>query len=150
MAAALAIGVIGAGQVAQGHVAAYRANPSTRVAVSIDPALERAQALAQTCNAAVAASYEEVLAHGGLDAVSVCVPHDLHFPVVAEAATAAGVHMLMEKPIANTLDEADGIIERVERSGIRLMIGFVHRFRTEVRAGITPTATGMSRTAWLR
>lgn len=46
------------------------------LAVIVDPALERAQAFAQTSDAAVAASCEDVLAHGGLDAVCVCVPHD--------------------------------------------------------------------------
>jgi predicted dehydrogenase len=69
------------------------------------------------------------------------VPHDLHLPV-ARVAAAAGVHLLMEKPIANTLEEADAIIEAVEDAGVTLMMGFVHRFRTEVQAAQKLIAEG--------
>jgi predicted dehydrogenase len=72
-----------------------------------------------------------VLASGTVDAASACVPHNLHLDV-ARAAARAGVHLLMEKPIANTLEEADEMIAAVEDAGVTMMIGFVHRFRTEV------------------
>ena len=76
-----------------------------------------------------------------LDAISVCVPHHLHLPV-ARAAASAGVHILMEKPIANTIDEATEMLSLTEAAGVRMMICFVHRFRNEVQAARQLIATG--------
>lgn len=126
----LRVGLIGAGQVAERHAAAFAACPDASVAAVADPDRARGEALAASCDAAWFASAEELLL-AGVDAVVVCVPHDLHLPV-ALAAAEHGAHVLLEKPIANTLDEADAILTACERAGVRLMVGFVHRFRTEV------------------
>jgi predicted dehydrogenase len=72
-----------------------------------------------------------MLASEEVDAVCVCVPHDLHLEV-ARAAVGAGAHLLMEKPITTTLEDADVMIRAVEEAGLTMMIGFVHRFRNEV------------------
>lgn len=127
----LRIGIIGAGQAAALHAAAYAANPDARIVAVVDPDSQRADALASPHGATAYESYEEMFNDRVADAVSVCVPHHLHLPV-ANIAAEHGVHMLMEKPIANTLEEADQMIEAVQRSGVTMMIGFVHRFRTEV------------------
>jgi predicted dehydrogenase len=132
MATDLAVGVVGAGQVAERHVEAYQANPATRVVAVVDPVRSRADALAARCGATAFDTLEDALAAGALDAISVCVPHDLHLPV-ARLAAAARVHLLMEKPIATTLEDADAMIAVVEDAGVRMMLGFVHRFRTEVQ-----------------
>jgi predicted dehydrogenase len=68
-----------------------------------------------------------------LNAISVCVPHNLHLPVTRVAAS-AGVHMLMEKPIANTVDEATEMLSLTDAASLKMMICFVHRFRNEVQA----------------
>lgn len=127
----LKIGVIGAGQVAARHAAAYAANGDAAVTAVADTDLARAERLARQHGASAFSSYEELLAAGGVEAVSVCVPHDLHLPVTQVAAD-LGIHLLMEKPIANTLAEADEMIAAVDRAQVTMMIGFVHRFRTEV------------------
>jgi predicted dehydrogenase len=127
----LKVGVIGAGQVAIRHAAAYAANRDAVVVAVADTDADRAGELARQHRAEAYRSYEDLFAAGGVDAVSVCVPHHLHLPVTS-AATEAGVHLLMEKPIANTLAEADEMIVAAERAGVTMMIGFVHRFRTEV------------------
>jgi predicted dehydrogenase len=127
----LRVAVIGAGQVAVRHTESYAANPEATVVAVVDPLLERAEALAARVEATAHSSYPELLASGTIDAASVCVPHNLHLDI-ARAAAEAGVHLLMEKPIANTLEEADEMIAAVEDAGVTLMIGFVHRFRTEV------------------
>jgi predicted dehydrogenase len=125
----LRVGLIGAGQVAERHAAAFAACPEASVTAVADPDRARGERLAAECEARWLASAGELLA-SGVDAVVVCVPHDLHLEV-AVAAAERGAHILLEKPIANTLDEADAILAAVERAGVRLMIGFVHRFRTE-------------------
>lgn len=127
----LRVGIIGAGGVAEPHAAAYSANPDAHVVAIADPQLDRAEALAAHYGGTAHASYAELFASEAVDAVSVCVPHDLHLPVTVAAAD-AGVHLLMEKPISNTLSEADAMIAAVEGAGVTMMIGFVHRFRTEV------------------
>jgi predicted dehydrogenase len=137
----LAVAVIGAGQVAARHVEALVANPHAHVAAVVDPLEERAARLGASCAAPALGSYEELFATAELDAAVVCVPHDLHLPV-ARVAAAAGVHLLMEKPIANTLEEADAIAAAVEEAGVTLMMGFVHRFRTEVQAAHALVAEG--------
>lgn len=127
----LKIGVIGAGQVAARHAAAYAANPDAAVTAVADTDAARADGLARQHGALTFGSYGELLASGEVDAVSVCVPHDLH-PPVTQAAAELGIHLLMEKPIANTLAEADAMIAAADRANVTMMIGFVHRFRTEV------------------
>jgi predicted dehydrogenase len=127
----LRIGLVGAGQVAVRHAEAYAANPHAEVVAVVDPLLQRAESLASRYGAFAGTSYEDLLGSGTVDAISVCVPHDLHLPVTL-AASEAGVDMLMEKPISNTLEEADQMLAAVERAGVTMMIGFVHRFRTEV------------------
>ena len=125
------VGIVGAGQVAVRHAAAYGAHPDAAVVAVAEPLRERGEALAAAHRARWFASLDELLAAGGVDALSICVPHHVHRDAV-ERACHARVHVLLEKPIANTLEDADAILERAAAAGIVLMLGFVHRFRSEV------------------
>jgi predicted dehydrogenase len=71
--------------------------------------------------------YGELLSSDKLDAVSVCLPHHLHAPVAIEAAQ-AGLHVLIEKPLATTLAEADDMIAAADAAGVRLMVAENVRF----------------------
>jgi predicted dehydrogenase len=89
---------------------------------------EHARQSAQRWGAALATtSFEEVLHHPEVDAVHLCVPHDLHAPM-AIAAAQAGKHILTEKPIATTLEEADRMIDAAGRAGVLLMVSLNQRF----------------------
>lgn len=125
------VGIVGAGQVAVRHAVAYDAHPDATVLAVAEPLRERGEALAAAHEARWFASLDELLAAGGVDALSICVPHHLHRDAV-EQACAARVHVLLEKPIANTLEDADAILDATSAAGIVLMLGFVHRFRSEV------------------
>jgi predicted dehydrogenase len=127
----LRVAVVGAGQVAARHVDAFAAHADTSVVAVADPLLDRAEALASRTDGRAYADFEAMLDVEDVDAVCVCVPHDLHLDV-ARAAVAADAHLLMEKPIATTLDDADQMIALVGGAGLTMMIGFVHRFRQEV------------------
>lgn len=59
------------------------------------------------------------------------MPHDAHRAVACDAA-AHGVHILLEKPLSTNLADADAIVAGAEEAGVTLMVGFVHRFRTEL------------------
>ena len=75
----------------------------------------------------VATDYRQALDDPDVDAVAICLPHHLHAPV-AVAAAEAGKHVLCEKPIATTLQEADAMIAAAERAGVVLMIAENEQF----------------------
>jgi predicted dehydrogenase len=65
--------------------------------------------------------YDDVLADADIDAVSICTPHDLHAPI-SVAAAEAGKHVLVEKPIAMTIEDATRMIAAAERNGVKLYV----------------------------
>jgi predicted dehydrogenase len=71
--------------------------------------------------------YRQLLARAEVDALSICTPHDLHAEM-AIAAAEAGKHILVEKPLARTLDEADAMIDAAEKAGVVLMVAENVRF----------------------
>ena len=72
-------------------------------------------------------SFEQTLQHPEVDAVNLCVPHDLHAPM-AVAAAEAGKHIMTEKPIATTVEEADRMIASAEKAGVLLLVSLNQRF----------------------
>ena len=71
-------------------------------------------------------SYEDAAAYPGIDALYICTPHDLHLEH-SLMATAANKHILLEKPIARTIDEARSIISAADSAGVRLMVAENYR-----------------------
>jgi UDP-N-acetyl-2-amino-2-deoxyglucuronate dehydrogenase len=65
--------------------------------------------------------YHDALNDAAVDAVSICTPHDLHCPLALDAA-ATGKHILVEKPIAMTVEDATSMIEAAETNGVRLYV----------------------------
>lgn len=129
------IGLIGAGGIAGAHVAGYRRNPETVVFAAIaDPVAENAEKRrGDDPDVRVYADYREMIAAGGLDAVDICLPHHLHAEAVIAAAD-AGLHVLCEKPLCLTLDEAAVITEAVERNGVTVMCAHNQLFLPAVAA----------------
>ena len=76
-------------------------------------------------------SYEDAAAYPGIDALYICTPHDLHLEH-SLMATAANKHILLEKPIARTIDEARSIISAADSAGVRLMVAENYRFLAPV------------------
>ncbi|MEM9420206.1 MAG: Gfo/Idh/MocA family oxidoreductase [Planctomycetota bacterium] len=68
-------------------------------------------------------SYERMLEHPGLEAVWLPVPIDLHLPF-AQQALAKGLHVMLEKPVAGTIDEIDQLIAARDAAGKQLLVGF--------------------------
>jgi predicted dehydrogenase len=128
----LRIGVAGAGQAGERHAIGFAGCDGAEVVGVADLDLERATAVAAPHGARALTDWRDLL-DLDLDVLVVALPHHLHLEP-AETAAAAGVHLLMEKPIATTLDEGRRIVEVCERAGVKLTIGFVHRFREEVQA----------------
>lgn len=130
MADVLTVGVIGCGGIARSHLASIQALDCIEAVAMADAVPERAQQYAQEYGARRwYGSYQELLTDPKVKAVHVCLPHHLHH-VVCVAAAAAGRHILVEKPMAMSVAEAQGMLAAADRAGVTLMVGQVLRFRT--------------------
>ena len=120
--------VVGCGGVSASHLAAYQEHRLARLVSCVDLRPEVAQRAAQRYSAERwETSWEQAVTRDDVDLVDVCMPHDLHAPVSIGAAQ-AGKHVFVEKPIANTLEEADAMIAAAKASGVQLMVDQTKRF----------------------
>lgn len=126
------IGIIGGGIAGERHAEAFTRHPRAAIAAVAEIDADRGRRFARRFGAACFTEYRDMLG-SGLDAVVICLPHRLHRACVLEAAQAK-VHMLLEKPIATSLEDAHAILDAAERARVGLMMGYVHRFRPEVEA----------------
>jgi predicted dehydrogenase len=124
------VALLGGGFMARTHAQSYDALRD-RAQVRVVCALEGADAIAADLGASAATDWEAVVADPEIDAVDVCLPTPLHRPV-AEAALSAGKHVLLEKPIALSLEDADAIGDAARATGRVLMVGHVLRYMPEV------------------
>lgn len=124
----LHVAVLGAGFVGQVHLEACFAHEAVS-AVSVAEADRRLLEAARGKYALkrVEADYHTLLDDPSVDIIDICLPHDLHYPVALEAF-AAGKHVVIEKPISNTLAEADAMIAAAERAGRRFYVALNQRF----------------------
>ncbi|MSS71574.1 MAG: Gfo/Idh/MocA family oxidoreductase [Candidatus Latescibacteria bacterium] len=121
--------IIGCGGIAQSHMDAIAALPNAEVAVTVDISKERAEQAAQKYGARRwVTSTEEAVKDDAVNAVSICLPHALH-EAHALIAAKAGKHILVEKPMAVSLQECDHMIAAAEAAKVTLMVGQVLRFR---------------------
>jgi UDP-N-acetylglucosamine 3-dehydrogenase len=124
----LRVAVIGCGSIAQHrHLPEYQSNKNVELIAVCDSNEERAQAVAEKYGVKAYTNYEEVISSGLVDAVSVCTPNYLHAPI-SIAALHAGLHVLCEKPMATSKQEAEEMIAAAKESGRKLMIAHNQRF----------------------
>ena len=119
------VGVIGVGSLGQWHAKVYAACPGARLAGVCDADPARAREIGERYGAPVYDSPAELAEH--VDAASIVVPTDKH----AETALpliARGLHLLVEKPIAATLEESEAMMAAAARHGTILQVGHVERF----------------------
>jgi predicted dehydrogenase len=110
------------------HFFALPAHPEMAVVVGRD-ADRAAEAAARLGWAESATDWREVVARDDIDVVDICTPGDTHAEI-AVAALEAGKHVLCEKPLANTVAEAEAMTEAADRArtrGVRAMVGFTYR-----------------------
>ncbi len=129
----LHVGVIGAGSISDVHLEAYVKNENTTLVAIADINETRAQEKAEKYGAAkVYNDYQSLLADKDIDAVSICTWNNLHAEM-SIAALHAGKHVLVEKPLAMTVEEADKIEEAVRKTGKILQVGFVRRHASNTK-----------------
>lgn len=124
------VGVIGSGTMGQLHARVYRELGVELVGVA-DVDRKSTEEMANRYRTQTFTDYEELLGQG-LDAVSVAVPTRLHSEIAVRTAS-HGVNMLVEKPIADSIDNAKKMIDAARKANLKLMIGHIERFNPAVQ-----------------
>ncbi|WP_377887922.1 Gfo/Idh/MocA family protein [Alkalihalobacillus sp. R86527] len=124
----LKIGVVGCGSIAKHrHLPEYAANENIQIVAVCDIVKTRADEIASLYGATSYEHAEELLQIEEIDAISVCTPNYLHAPI-SIAALKAGKHVLCEKPMATSKEDAELMIETAREHGKKLMIAHNQRF----------------------
>jgi predicted dehydrogenase len=128
MPAPLQVAIIGCGSMGETHARCLAQIDNVALRAFCDADQERAKSLSQTYGGVYATTEtERVLTDDAVDAVYICTYHDTHSSLAIRAAQERK-HVMIEKPLALTLQECDQVGNEVEKSGIRLMTGFKMRY----------------------
>jgi len=127
------VGVIGLGM-GRHHIAGYQTHPDAEVVAIADLDEARLQQIGDQYGVSTRyLSGEEMLQKEELDVVSIATPNKYHAPLTI-AALEAGNHVLCEKPMAMSADEARQMLAAAEKAGKRLMVNFSYRFTEQSQA----------------
>lgn len=123
------VGVIGVGTMGEHHVRNYSAMEQAELIGVYDVDAKKAQRVAKTFGTIAYTDLSKLL--NKIEAASICVPTHLHKDVAFEAIS-EGVHVLIEKPISHSLEDADAIINEANKHNVCLMVGHVERFNPAI------------------
>ncbi len=123
-------GVIGVGAMGQHHVRIYSEMENVELVGISDVSESRVNELAQQYKTRGFTDYNELLEQN-LDAISLVVPTTLHMPIGLDVIK-SGANLLVEKPIADTLENAEKLTDAADDAGVKLMVGHIERFNPAV------------------
>lgn len=126
----LKIAIIGCGMMGKNHAKLWQASGQAKIVAVFDAAAEARDAMAKDLGAVAYDTYQKAIDHEGIDAVSVCTPTPYHREITCYAAQ-RGRHILCEKPMAPSIEDADAMIDAAQRHGVHLTIG--HQYREFAR-----------------
>jgi len=124
------VGVVGTGALGKHHARVYASLPDAVLSGVVDIIPGRVQEVAQASGTEAYTDYTDLF--GKADAVSIATPTTLHAELGVEFLK-RGIHVLVEKPIAHTLEDADRLIEAAESNHCVLQVGHLERFNPAVR-----------------
>jgi predicted dehydrogenase len=133
LSAPIRIGVVGAGALGYHHVRLLRAIDGATLVGFHDARTDRAQQVATELGVRAFESVDSLV--GACDALTIAVPTPVHH-AVAKTALEQGRHLLIEKPLAGSLAEADDLLALAKRTGALIQTGHVERFNRAVRAAL--------------
>ncbi len=119
------IGVIGAGHLGRIHAKLIASNTSCELVAVADPSSESRHYVESQLRATAVADFRELA--GAIDGAIIAAPTFLHHPIGAWCLS-QGIHVLMEKPIASTLEEARELVHLANANNLTLQVGHVERF----------------------
>jgi len=128
----LKIGIVGAGAIAQRNANEAARSGAAEIAGVFDVNHKVARDMAKVLKAPFCPTYESLLETPGLEAVLLSTPHHLHKPMTVQAAQ-RGKHILVEKPMANNLAEAEEMIDACRRHGVLLTVNYSFRYLPKIR-----------------
>ena len=121
-------GVIGIKGVGQVHIRAAKANPHVELVALVDTDEAAVSGAAMTHGVRAFTNYVDLLDADLVDAVSIAVPHSLHYPIGMDCLR-AGLHVYMEKPFVTRISEADGMLALAKKKQLHIAVG--HQYRTQ-------------------
>jgi len=129
----LNFGIIGCGRIAHKHAEAILRNDRANLLCVCDIIGERAEEYQQKYEAEASyTDYHKMLEHPGLDVVNICTPSGLHAQMGIDAAR-VGKHVIVEKPMAMSLADADALIDSCEENEVKLAVCHQNRFNPAVQ-----------------
>jgi predicted dehydrogenase len=130
----LRIAIVGCGWAGERHVRAFQSlSERARIVALVDNDQEFLEEKAKEWEISECyTDYREVFKRDDVDALSLCLPHNIHAEV-AIASARAGKHILCEKPMAVTLEQADAMIAAAEQNHVKLMVAESARFQANYR-----------------
>jgi predicted dehydrogenase len=128
----LRIGVIGVGVMGSNHARVLAELPGVKLVGVADPDRKRCDQVARSLGCASFSDAGELMRRG-VDAVTIAAPTHLHRDIAIDCA-ARGIHVMVEKPIASTIEESRAIVAAARRAGVTLMVGHVERFNPAVQS----------------
>jgi predicted dehydrogenase len=127
----LRVAVIGAGHFGRAHAKHYALNHHAKLVAVVDTRRDVADAVAQEFSCAPFYDHRDIF--GKIDAASVVVPTSQHFTVARELQE-AGIHVLVEKPLADKIESAEALIKIAQQNNLVLQVGHIERFSSCFRA----------------
>ncbi len=131
MSRQIRVGVVGLGQWGQHHVRIYHHLPGVTLAGVVDTLPREVGAFARRYDTVGYSDHRRLF--GQVDAVSIVVPTALHYEIAREFLQ-RGVHVLVEKPITTTVEQAAELVDLAQHKGVVLLVGHVERFKPAVQA----------------
>jgi predicted dehydrogenase len=131
MKSLLNIGMIGCGEISLENLGAIQNSGNARVLMAMDHNEDLVSSFAEQAGCPSTMRIEEVLESKNIDAVCICTPHDLHATQGIRAAE-AGKHVILEKPLATTLADAQRLIQVCRQQPVKLTVPYVYRYHENI------------------
>src|ERR1700674_1043235 len=128
----LRVGIVGVGVMGSNHARVLAEMPGVQLVGVADPDRKQAEFVGRTLGCAAVSDVNDLI-DLGVDALTIAAPTHLHHEI-ALLCISRGVHLLVEKPIASSIEEGREIIAAARRAGVTLMVGHVERFNPAVES----------------
>lgn len=125
------VAVVGVGSMGRNHVRVYSEMPDVELVAVVDANPELADKVGEANHVPAYHDYFEMIDQTKPEAVSVVVPTSLHYQV-AKDILELGCHVMVEKPIASTTEQAQSLVEKADRMGSILMVGHIERYNPAI------------------
>ncbi len=126
------VGVVGTGAWGRNHARVYSELPDVELVGVCDMRKDAADAIAQKHGTRAFYDVDELLSLNDLDMISICTPTTTHFEIGIKAVE-KGKHILVEKPVTTTVQEAIELNNAAKKEGVKLTVGFIERFNPVVQ-----------------